>query len=73
MRPDNDARAILAVFRHLALTHNDVVVPTKGRSMPIECVVAYCTCEWAGPDALVDTPWGLFLVTTTPDGFTVQS
>jgi hypothetical protein len=73
VKPDQDILAISAVFKHLGLSHNDVTVPGKTRQVPVECVYAYCTCEWAGPNALVNTPWGLFIVTPTPDGFAVES
>lgn len=61
MMPDQDIRAVSAVFRHLKLSHNDVTLP-DGRRMPSECVYAHCTCVWAadGASARVTTPWGLF-------------
>lgn len=75
--PDNDIQAISTVFKHLGLSHNDVTLPSMNgrpaKRVPAECVYAYCTCEWSGPDALVDTPWGLFLVATTDNGFAVVS
>ena len=78
MLSDRDIQAISAVLEHMKLSHNDVILPPRGsrpaRSVPVECVFAYCSCEWAGSEALVETPWGLFLLTPTKDGgFSVGS
>lgn len=72
MLPDRDIRAISAVFQHLKLSHNDVTLP-NGRTMPSECVYSHCTCEWAGDGAIVQTPWGPFLVEIRDERYVVST
>lgn len=72
MIDDRLCRAISAVIDHLRLGHNDVMLP-DGRRMPVECLYGLFKIEWAGPDAIAETPYGTFLVEADGDRFDVSA